>query len=208
MSWTAPRTWVTGEVVTSSEMNTHVRDNELDLDARQKQLFDSGFLGAPQANFDISSISAAYNKLIVEAYLRSDRAANPADDWKLTFNGDTGNNYNGNAIVNAGGTVSGLSNNTQTANIQAGTSSVPAATATANYWGSLRIECLAYAGTTNFKVVTFESYAATATGTANRWSVAGGGEWLSAVAINRLTLAPALGSNWIAGSRLLLYGVT
>jgi hypothetical protein len=27
MAWTAPRTWVTGEVVTASQMNTHVRDN-------------------------------------------------------------------------------------------------------------------------------------------------------------------------------------
>ncbi len=27
MTWTAPRTWVTGEVVTSTIMNTHVRDN-------------------------------------------------------------------------------------------------------------------------------------------------------------------------------------
>lgn len=26
-SWTTPRTWVTGEVVTSSVMNTHIRDN-------------------------------------------------------------------------------------------------------------------------------------------------------------------------------------
>lgn len=27
MAWTAPRTWVVGEVVTASMMNTHVRDN-------------------------------------------------------------------------------------------------------------------------------------------------------------------------------------
>ena len=27
MAWTAPRTWVTGELVTASIMNTHVRDN-------------------------------------------------------------------------------------------------------------------------------------------------------------------------------------
>lgn len=27
MAWTAPRTWTTGEVVTASIMNTHVRDN-------------------------------------------------------------------------------------------------------------------------------------------------------------------------------------
>jgi len=29
MAWTAPRTWVTGEVVTAALMNTHVRDNLL-----------------------------------------------------------------------------------------------------------------------------------------------------------------------------------
>lgn len=29
MAWTAPRTWVTSEVVTASVMNTHVRDNFL-----------------------------------------------------------------------------------------------------------------------------------------------------------------------------------
>ncbi len=31
MAWTAPRTWVTGEVVTAALMNTHVRDNLADL---------------------------------------------------------------------------------------------------------------------------------------------------------------------------------
>lgn len=30
MAWTAPRTWVTSEVVTASIMNTHVRDNFLE----------------------------------------------------------------------------------------------------------------------------------------------------------------------------------
>ncbi len=31
MAWTAPRTWVTGEVVTAAIMNTHLRDNLLAL---------------------------------------------------------------------------------------------------------------------------------------------------------------------------------
>lgn len=31
MTWTAPRTWVTDEIVTSSLLNTHVRDNLLSL---------------------------------------------------------------------------------------------------------------------------------------------------------------------------------
>lgn len=34
MSWTAPRTWVTGEVVTAALLNTHLRDNQIDLDRR------------------------------------------------------------------------------------------------------------------------------------------------------------------------------
>lgn len=32
--WTAPRTWVAGEVVTAAIMNVHVRDNLSDLNAR------------------------------------------------------------------------------------------------------------------------------------------------------------------------------
>lgn len=36
-AWTAPRTWVTSEVVTSSIMNTHVRDNLLALDAQSRR---------------------------------------------------------------------------------------------------------------------------------------------------------------------------
>lgn len=34
MSWTAPRTWVTGEVVTAALLNTHLRDMAMDLDRR------------------------------------------------------------------------------------------------------------------------------------------------------------------------------
>jgi len=33
MAWTAPRTWVSGELVTASLFNTHLRDNLLALDA-------------------------------------------------------------------------------------------------------------------------------------------------------------------------------
>lgn len=31
MSWTSPRTWVAGEILTAALLNTHVRDNELIL---------------------------------------------------------------------------------------------------------------------------------------------------------------------------------
>src|SRR5262245_46252801 len=34
MVWTTPRTWTVGELVTESMLNTHIRDNLADLDAR------------------------------------------------------------------------------------------------------------------------------------------------------------------------------
>ncbi len=34
MAWTAPRTWTPNEVVTAAIMNTHVKDNLIDLDSR------------------------------------------------------------------------------------------------------------------------------------------------------------------------------
>lgn len=33
MAWTAPRTWVTGELVTAAIQNTHIRDNQLEIQA-------------------------------------------------------------------------------------------------------------------------------------------------------------------------------
>lgn len=34
MAWNSPKTWAFGEVLTSSDMNTYVRDNTIDLDTR------------------------------------------------------------------------------------------------------------------------------------------------------------------------------
>lgn len=33
MAWTAPRTWVTGELVTAGNLNEQVKDNETELRA-------------------------------------------------------------------------------------------------------------------------------------------------------------------------------
>lgn len=44
MTWTDPRTWVTGEVVTSSQLNTHLRDN---LDALEHRFYVENNLNGP-----------------------------------------------------------------------------------------------------------------------------------------------------------------
>jgi hypothetical protein len=47
-AWTAPRTWVTSEVVTATMMNTHVRDNLLAINSTPKVLVAHGG-GIPQS---------------------------------------------------------------------------------------------------------------------------------------------------------------
>ena len=39
MAWTAPRTWVVGELVTAAIMNTHIRDNQIYLKTQTDLLY-------------------------------------------------------------------------------------------------------------------------------------------------------------------------
>src|SRR3990172_221146 len=57
MAWTAPRTWVTGEVVTAVLLNTHVRDNLIYLKG-----------GAGTTTFDdaVSITKTTGNTLVVD----------------------------------------------------------------------------------------------------------------------------------------------
>jgi len=73
MAWTTPRTWVTGEVVTAALMNTHIRDqqNELDLHVHGGSAGDGDdqLAGVDSVNMDdISAPSApGSNKTILFA---------------------------------------------------------------------------------------------------------------------------------------------
>lgn len=46
MAWTAPRTWVSGEVVTAALLNAHLRDNLLEVDPRAWTAYTPGLGGA------------------------------------------------------------------------------------------------------------------------------------------------------------------
>lgn len=65
MAWTAPRTWVVGEIVTAAIQNTHVRDNFTAVDSSFDRLLaqiaeDDAGAGATQANI-IRSVSVTVN---------------------------------------------------------------------------------------------------------------------------------------------------
>ena len=96
MAWTAPRTWVTNEVVTAANMNTHVRDNlsylKGETDKMAEFVIDSTELSGDTASVTFTSISASYDILRLAYEARTDNAAT-SDSLLLTFNNDTGNNY-------------------------------------------------------------------------------------------------------------------
>ena len=51
MAWTAPRTWVVGELVTAAIMNTHIRDNQIYLKS-QTDLINTVTFSQPANAFD------------------------------------------------------------------------------------------------------------------------------------------------------------
>lgn len=168
------------------------------------QLFDST-LGGSAASFDITGIAQTANHLQLIAFLRGDNAST-AVFVLLRVNGDTTANYayqevTGNAA--AAGAAEGV---TQTS---ARIGRCSAASAPANSFSPLDVIIPHYAQAANLK----------------SWRAAGGprestiggaltadvaiGYWIlgSFAAITQLTIFPSTG-NFVAGSRLSLYGIT
>ena len=60
MAWTAPRTWVAGEIVTAALLNTHVRDNlKVVYDAASYIRAGSGWIAVPVLSTDNSDFTDA-----------------------------------------------------------------------------------------------------------------------------------------------------
>lgn len=67
MSWTAPRTWVTGETLTSTLLNTHLRDNMIAL----RSSYGTTFPGSPNDGDEAVLV---------------DNASNPSYQWQFRYN--------------------------------------------------------------------------------------------------------------------------
>lgn len=155
------------------------------------------------ASFDFTAIPSYFAALRIVAYLRSDRATSP-DQALLRFNGDSGNNYlqehldiGGTGAVNGTGPAAAsgvVCLYTAGANAGAGEFST----------GEVVIP--------NYAVVANKKYGHIIGGDVRTGP---GAEWFSdafmwsntAAAINRVTLTPNAGANWVAGSRVTLYGM-
>lgn len=95
MSWTAPRTWVTGELVTSTMLNTHLRDDLsylFGLTGAGEEIADSGLLVASTTSISLTSLPQTYRHLLVICSLRG-TGTTGALNFSARFNSDSGANY-------------------------------------------------------------------------------------------------------------------
>ena len=151
---------------------------------------------------DVSSISGAYNDLIIVGLLRGADGGG-SDNLFVRVNNDSGANYTRNIFSAQGNGVAV----TSVADSPTGfkIASMPAAGATANRFGAIELTIYGYASTTWTKVAEWRYWGMGATVTSallNR----GGAHWNSTAAINRITVTGENTANLVTGSQLRIYG--
>lgn len=172
-------------------------------------IFDLTLAGS-QATFDTdtilgiaASIPQVYNHLRLVTVLREDDAVG-ATSGILRFNADAGANYDYSYVQGANSAASAVTVSGATAinNILS-----MGATGTAGNFAQSEVLIPAYAQAVARKIAVGESFYDTDSTVANIGARSWGGLWKNVAAITRISLAPNAG-NWIAGSRITLYGLT
>ena len=168
------------------------------------KLFDST-LAAPAASIDtgVNGVAAGFTALTLYVIARTVTAA-PDEFCGFNFNGDVGTNQAGSEFNNTGVSFS-----------QSGVGAVatafvwkfPAATADANRLGTLTANIPFYASAASSKQMTGD-WGYTVFAASNRQIGSGQVSWLSSAAINQIRFTATSGANFVAGSRMVIYGIT
>lgn len=146
----------------------------------------------------LSTLAAGYTHLQIRMTLRSDRS-DTEDLLRLRFNGDTGSNYSTHALLSNAATPTSTSGVSQT-RILAGR--FAAASSTASAFGAVVCDILDFANTN--KNTTIRSLAGN---TSEPRVILSSGAFLSTAAVTEITLAPDVGTNFVADTRISLYGI-
>lgn len=155
--------------------------------------------------FDQASISGAYNDLVIQLIVQSDRGGgNTIDQINLRFNNDSGSNY-GWSQLNVAATSSTATQGASTTLIQVGDCNC---VANATHFSMYEILIQGYASTQWWKVMHSRGIwpFGITSGGVNQY--ANSGAWNQTSAITRIQIFPALGTNWKTGSVCRIYGVT
>lgn len=159
-------------------------------------------LAAP-GTFDVSSISGAYNDLVLVMIARGTDTGNK-DQPVLRFNNDSAANYYREQIF-ISGTASPVGSQSLTA-AGANCGYVPCAASPASLFGLLEVTIYGYASTTWKKTCKWTSWAPADITTGNLFLVPGGNLWNNTAAITRVQLLGGTTANFVTGSQLRIYG--
>ena len=150
------------------------------------------------ADITFSSIPATYKHLQLRGIVRSNRAL-ATDQFRMTFNSDSGTNYASHILNGNGSTTNAYS---AVSDNYIYNNAVPGATATASVFGTVVIDILDYKDTNKYKTVRGLS-GLEANGSGN--VELGSGLWMNTTAINTLKVY-AIGS-LVQYTQFALYGV-
>jgi hypothetical protein len=167
-------------------------------------LIETKTLGTAQAAIEFTSIPQTFTDLVVVTSLRSDYGFDGYDGIRLNFNNVTGN-WSFRFLFGLGsGTPSSGTNGYSLSPNFAWVGNATDNFSATNTFGNSQIYIPNYAG------ATFKSVSVDAVSEDNRTAAVqfiGAALWSSTAAITQLKLAPGVGSNFMAGSTVSLYGI-
>lgn len=167
------------------------------------QVIQDQLLTAPAAAVTFANIPQTFAHLLAEWSLRSDGATNN-QALRVQLNGDGGADYDLSVIRGNAGVASSISAFAQTSGYLG---EIPAATAPAGSFGPGELIVPDYTNSARLKSLTGKSHAKGGTVAADMWQHEHGTDWRSTAAVTQLSFFPAVG-NFVAGSRITLYGLT
>lgn len=157
------------------------------------------------ANFDFLNISQDFRHLVLRFSLKSDRTSSDVDECLLKFNNDSSSIYD--SVRTSWLHSAGYVTNEKVAFSSLLITEVAADVALAASFAVGKIEVPDYTVTTKNKTShAYGGYHKTE-GAGGNILTGGTGTWKSTAAISRITIFPEVGSNWLAGSRMTLFGV-
>jgi hypothetical protein len=162
-------------------------------------------LSDADGTFDFQSIPATYRHLKIIWSARSDRAGTDYDEFKVKINNNAGNNYVGiSQYLTAPGTVG--QNKQVSAGAPCTNGYTTAGNSTANHPAGGEFTFFDYTNANFFKTFQYRGYQLNVIA-GSMYLFDGGGTWLSASVINRITIVPGSGTNYKRYSRATLYGI-
>lgn len=165
----------------------------------------SGVFSVDTATIDITSIAQTADTLQLIVTGRATRAGSNIDDTFLRFNNDSGANYEWSRTNIDLSSTTSVQEQSGAAQTQITPGYFPAATSTAGEPSIMELLIPGYSATVFRKVCTWRLWTA---GVGSDKIMVGGGRWASTAAISRITFLPGTGgSNWLTGTRFVLYGL-